>query len=271
MKRIIFAKNDLSTLPISEDGYVTMGVDLDGALKFVDDQGNVSPIVASASGSTLELLSGTSSTPLTQRDKLRFSEYLEVVDDPINNESVAGLSSTALKETNTSRFNVNGSNEVDLRILEKRMLVGDSNGFAIEMTGTEGSVLGFSASNQIVEFQAVEAFNILKETGITGDKQLSLVGIDGISSNLKATFIIEYIMLINTTANSVVINVGSTSGGTDIVNGVTVGANSTVIATLGTRFFSNTSGQNLFISAVSNQWNSSNITISITTKKVHYV
>ena len=80
---------------------------------------------------------------------------------------------------------------------------------------------------------------------------------------------IDKILLINATANSVTVNVGSSSGGTQVVNALVVGANATVVATLGTRFFSTTSGQNLFIS--SGSWNSANVTISVTVKKDHYV
>jgi hypothetical protein len=215
------------------------------------------------------IYNGVDVSPLTKRNKLRFSGYLEAVDDAVAEETQVDLSSTALKESNVLRFGVNGSNEVDLKITENTILTGDSNGFATTLTGTEGSLIGFGASNEVQEFTAFEAFNILKETGITADKTLALIGIDTVGSNLKATFAIDEILLINTTANSVTVNVGSTALGTDIVNAVVVGANATVLCGLGTRYFSSTVNQDLYIS--SGSWNSANLTISVTVKKVYYV
>jgi hypothetical protein len=239
----------------------------DGLPHYKDGSGNVLEVFASGGGH--EIYSGTDVTPLAQQPALRFKGYLEATDDAVNSESVVDLSSTALKESNVLRFGLNGSSEVDLKITENTILTGDSNGFATTLTGTEGSLIGFGASNEVQEFTAFEAFNILKETGITADKTLALIGIDTVGSNLKATFAIDEILLINTTANSVTVNVGSTALGTDVVNAVVVGANATVLCSLGTRYFSSTANQDLYIS--SGSWNSANLTISVTVKKVHYV
>jgi len=215
-----------------------------------------------------QIYNGTDITPLTKRNKLRFSGYLEAVDDAGDAETQVDLSSTALKESNIARFALNSSDEVDLVIPENKLLTGDSNGFATTLTGTSGSLIGLGASNQVQEVTTIEAFNILKETGITADKTLDLIGIDTLSSNVKATFAIDEILLINTTANSVTVSVGSTALGTDVVNAVVVGANATVLCSLGTRYFSSTVNQDLYIS--SGAWNSANITISVTVKKIHY-
>jgi len=215
------------------------------------------------------IYNGTDVTPLTKRSKIRFTDFLGAVDDAINSETVVSLDTNITKDVNTSRFGLNLSDEVDLKIPHERLTVGDSNGNATNLTGTEGNLIGFKEDNKITEFEGVEAFNILKETGITANKQLALIGIDGIASNLKATFIIDEILVINTTANSVVVSVGSTAGGTDIANAITIGASATVVLTLGTRYFSSTLGQNLFISSA--LWNSANVTISVTVKKIHYV
>jgi hypothetical protein len=216
-----------------------------------------------------QIYTGTNPTPLTKRSKIRFTDFLGAVDDAINSETVVSLDSNITKDVNTSRFGLNLSDEVDLKIPHERLTVGDVNGNATNLTGTEGNLIGFKEDNKITQFEGIEAFNILKETGITANKQLALIGIDGVASNLKATFMIDEILIINTTANSVTVNVGSSSGGTQVVNALVVGANTTVVATLGTRYFSNTSGQNLFIS--SGSWNSANVTISVTVKKIHYV
>jgi hypothetical protein len=220
-------------------------------------------------GSDLEIFNGTDVTPLTKRSKIRFTDFLGAVDDAIEEETIVSLDSNITKDVNTNRFGLNLSDEVDLKIPYERLTVGDVNGNATNFTGTEGNLIGFKEDNKITQFEGIEAFNILKETGITANKQLALIGIDGVASNVKATFMIDEILIINTTANSVVVSVGSTAGGTDIANAITIGASATVVLTLGTRYFSSTSGQNLFISSA--LWNSANVTISVTVKKVHYV
>ena len=75
-----------------------------------------------------QIYNGTDVSPLTKRNKLRFSGYLEAVDDAVVEETQVDLSSTALKESNVTRFGVNGSDEVDLKIAENKLLTGDSNG-----------------------------------------------------------------------------------------------------------------------------------------------
>jgi hypothetical protein len=220
-------------------------------------------------GSDLEIFNGTDVSPLPQRSKIRFTDFLGAVDDAIEEETVVSLDTNITKDVNTNRFGLNALDEVDLKIPHERLTVGDVNGNATNLTGTEGNLIGFKEDNKITQFEGIEAFNILRETGITANKQLALIGIDGVASNVKATFMIDEILVINNTANSVTVNVGSSSGGTQVANAVVVGANATVVATLDTRYFSNTSGQNLFIS--SGSWNSANVTISVTVKKVHYV
>jgi len=212
------------------------------------------------------IYNGVDVSPLTKRNKLRFSGYLEAVDDAVAEETQVDLSSTALKESNINRFGVNGSDEVDLKIAENKLLTGDSNGFATELTGTEGSIIGFGASNEVQEFEAVEVYNILKETGLTADKTLALLDISGLSSSIKAKFNVDTIAFQNNTANSVTVNVGTTAGGTDVVNALVIGANALVLAPLGTTFFSITTAQNLYIS--SGSWNSANIDIHIKVSKI---
>ena len=212
------------------------------------------------------IYNGTDVSPLTKRNKLRFSGYLEAVDDAVDEETQVDLSSTALKESNINRFGVNGSDEVDLKIAENKLLTGDSNGFATTLTGTEGSLIGFGASNEVQEFEAIEVYNILKEENITADKTLAFLDISGISANIKAKFNIDTIAFQNNTANSVTVNVGTTAGGTDVVNALVIGANALVLAPLGTTFFSVTLGQTLYIS--SSLWNSADIDIHVKVSKI---
>lgn len=63
MKRLIFIKNDLTEIPVPEIGYVTVGLDLNGELNYIDDQGSISPVGGSGGGSTnLSVGSKTSTT-----------------------------------------------------------------------------------------------------------------------------------------------------------------------------------------------------------------
>lgn len=55
MKRLIFIKNDLTEIPVPEIGYVTVGLDLNGELNYIDDQGSISPVGGSGGGSTSPL------------------------------------------------------------------------------------------------------------------------------------------------------------------------------------------------------------------------
>ena len=205
-------------------------------------------------------------SPLTARGKLRAVEYIEMVDDAINQETKIQLRADSITPAETTRFAENVSGNVDLKIAQNRIPTGDANGFATEYTASSECLLGLNASSQILEFEAVEIYNILKEENITADKQLALLDINGNSANVKAKFEISAIVVQNTTANAVIINVGSTALGTDVVNAFALGASETKKLPLGTTFFSITTGQNLFIS--SGLWNSANINIHITISKI---
>jgi hypothetical protein len=213
-----------------------------------------------------EIYNGTDVTPLPERAGLRFEGYLQAVDDAGNDETVVNLNSTAITPAEVTRFAENGSGNIDLKIQEKKLPTGDVNGFAIEYTASSECLLGLDADSKIKEFEAVEIYNILKEEGVTANKQLALTDINGVSANVKAKFEISAIVVQNTTANAVTINVGSTALGTNVANAVVINANSVVKLPLGTTFFSITSGQNLFIS--SGSWNSANINIHVTISKI---
>lgn len=213
-----------------------------------------------------EIYNGTDVTPLPERAGLRFEGYLEAVDDAVNDETVVDLSSTAITPTETTRFGTNASGNVDLKISQNKILTGDANNFAEEYTASSECLLGLNASSQILEFEAVEIYNILKEEGITANKQLVLLDINGNSANVKAKFEISAIAVQNTTANAVTISIGSTALGTNVANAVVIGANSVIKLPLGTTFFSTLTGQNLFIS--SGLWNSANINIHVTISKI---
>ena len=213
-----------------------------------------------------EIYNGTDVTPLPERAGLRFTGYLEAVDDAVNDETIVDLSSTAITPTETTRFGTNASGNVDLKISQNKILTGDANNFAKVYTASSECLLGLNSSSQILEFEAVEIYNILKEEGVTANKQLVLLDINGNSANVKAKFEISAIAVQNTTANAVTINIGSTALGTNVANAVVIGANSVIKLPLGTTFFSTLTGQNLFIS--SGSWNSASLNIHVTISKI---
>lgn len=92
MKRLIFIKNDLTEIPVPEIGYVTVGLDLNGELNYIDDQGSISPLGGSGSGSTN--LNVGSKTPTTLDIESSNGTNTTV---PSVTTSEAGLSSAADK------------------------------------------------------------------------------------------------------------------------------------------------------------------------------
>ena len=221
---------------------------------------------AQPEGGGHEIYNGTDLTPLPERAGLRFKGYLEAVDEAGDDETVVDLSSTAITPAETTRFAENGSGNIDLKILQNRLPTGDVNGFATEYTASAECIIGLDASSEIKEFEVVEIYNILKEEGVTADKTLVLTDINGNSANVKAKFEISAIVVQNTTANAVTINIGSTSLGTDVVNAFALGASETKKLPLSTTFFSTTIGQTLFIS--SGSWNSASLNIHVTISKI---
>jgi hypothetical protein len=217
-------------------------------------------------GATIELYDDVSVTPLTPRLKQRAVDYIEFADDAINEETKIQLRADRIKDAEVTRFAENGAGNVDLKIQENKLPTGDSNGFAIEYTASAECIIGLDSDNEIKEFEVIEIYNILKEEGITANKTLALLDINGDSANVKAKFEISAIAVQNTTANAVTINIGSTALGTDVVNAFALGASETKKLPLGTTFFSITSGQNLFIS--SGSWNSASINIHVTISKI---
>jgi hypothetical protein len=206
-------------------------------------------------------------SPLTRRTKYRALEYIEFVDDAINEETLVQLRADSIKDAEVTRFGENGSGNVDLKIQENKLPTGDVNGFAIEYTASAECIIGLDADSEIKEFEVVEIYNILKEEDVTADKTLALLDINGNSANVKAKFEISAIAVQNTTANAVTLNIGSTALGTDVVNAFVLPASSPPIKLpLGTTFFSITSGQNLFISSA--LWNSASINIHVTISKI---
>ena len=78
-------------------------------------------------------------------------------------------------------------------------------------------------------------------------------------------FKIDSLIIKNNTANAVTINIGTTTGGTDVLNGLVVGANVVIDATLLILFFSTTAGTTLYFE--SDNWNSANLDFKVLIKR----
>lgn len=106
-----------------------------------------------------------------------------------------------------------------------------------------------------------------------GGPRINLQGVTGnTTASVPAGYVIDDVFIQETAGNAVTggIKIGTTSGGTQIVTSITVGANSftrTLPGSLTTSGpFSPTAAQTIFIQAVS-AWNSANVNIIIPLKR----
>lgn len=88
--------------------------------------------------------------------------------------------------------------------------------------------------------------------GVTGDTTMT--------NAVTAKYMATAVKITNITANTVIVKVGSTAGGTDIVNSQSIGANATVYVPV-SKVFSETADQSIYVSSTS--WNSANIKVTI--------
>ena len=79
-------------------------------------------------------------------------------------------------------------------------------------------------------------------------------------------FKIDTLIIRNNTANSVALNLGTSTGGTDVINGLILGANAVIDADLLIKFFSTLSGTTLYLESA--DWNSANIDFKLLIKRV---
>ena len=128
----------------------------DNKLSVKDSSGTVKEVTSSGSGiEGHEIYSQTGTTALPQQPALRFKGYLEATDDAVNSETEVDIASGSLAVANASRFDLNGSGDVDLKIVSNKLLTGDINGFATELTVTTDSILGLDTNSEVVEYEAV--------------------------------------------------------------------------------------------------------------------
>ena len=95
---------------------------------------------------------------------------------------------------------------------------------------------------------------------------LNTIDLSGTARGILGGWKVTDIVVKNTTANVVTINIGSSPGGTDVVNGAVIPANGFIDLPIGTSLFSETVEQSLNVS--SGNWNSANLIIKFNVKKV---
>ena len=122
MKRLIFKKEDLSQLPIPEEGYVTLGISENGQLQTISDSGTISSIVGGG-GDSLYTADGTitAGRVATITDTLTFAggtvsmsnQRIVSVLDPVNNQDVSTKFYTDSKDIQV--FSGTSSNSLNVR------------------------------------------------------------------------------------------------------------------------------------------------------------
>jgi len=154
--------------------------------------------------------------------------------------------------TGSSNLTYNGS---ALTLSGKSLYVGD-------LTGTAEYLLGVDSDGKIIETE-IEA--------IQEDFDLiDFIELTDISSNTDTVIpagykITSFVFEETGGTSSVTIDVGTTSGGTDIINSRTVGSSSLVEGAIGTSIFSKTSSQQIYIE--SSSWSTAVVDISIRIEK----
>ncbi|MEE9465584.1 MAG: LamG-like jellyroll fold domain-containing protein [Candidatus Neomarinimicrobiota bacterium] len=102
---------------------------------------------------------------------------------------------------------------------------------------------------------------LFSKKGITGDSTLGGV--------IPAGYRISSIIIQETAGNAITggLKIGSSAGGTDVVNGQAVGANALVDCALGSRLFSLTAAQSLYVEDVT-AWNGASIDLYLEIEKI---
>jgi len=271
----------------SDDTELSLSETYTGNLSGATTQKDANDVLdAFEGGGGHEIYSQDDETAVTQRDKLRFKGFLKASDNASDEETEVEVDDAQIDNLDTSRFIVN-EEVVKIKLTTGKYLKGVG-GIAVEKTAseilsedfstdrfqtysgksdlklTDGKVWVGDLNDVPEEVDVVSVFDILTATA-TEDGQLSFTNIDSNSvSVLGAGYVIENIIL--KSADDVGdISIGTTSSGTDVVDGETVNDNE-VLATLGKTFFSTTTTQKLYVSSTA--WGSGTLTLKIFIKKV---
>ena len=157
----------------------------------------------------------------------------------------------------------------------------------LQIMGTPGHMIRFnangegvsepflSAANKVkitdnlgneVDADLISFFDLLTATGVTADGVLNTTDLGGTARGVLGSWKITDVVIKNTTANAVTINLGSAELGTNIASSVLIPANGFVEVPIGTALFSETVEQSIYAS--SSNWNSANLIIKFSVKKV---
>lgn len=219
---------------------------------------------------TRDILDGISSSPLSSRNKIRFNNFLKATDDSINNETVIGVDNDQLTQFNsTDIIDVNG----DLRIVNvpNNFAYFDSDGFLSirKLISAPNKALLSDVNGDVQEVDVInlnETENFIKAVNVTANGELNTLDSFNVARGVLGGFKNTHTIIENKTANAVTISLGTNSGLTDIAQNVNIPANDFVDVPIGKAVYSKTTEQIIWIS--SNNWNSANLDISISTQKV---
>ena len=165
-------------------------------------------------------------------------------------------------------FIVGVDNKLQLNVPQGYIIRGNSNGEGVAeplISGANKTLITDSNGNE-VEADLVSFFDLLTATSVTANGVLNTIDLSGTARGILGGWKITDIVVKNTTANVVTINIGSSPGGTNVVNGAEIPANGFIELPIGTTLFSETVEQSLNVS--SGNWNSANLIIKFSVKKV---
>ena len=218
------------------------------------------------------IFSQTSVTGLTQRENLRFVDYLKASDD--DPDTKVEIDATKLLELVSTYF-IEDSGELKLRLFDGRIYEGNTSDFAeaqqfYDVLDKHINTDYFTITlNKLKPTNTVIALDILTSTGNTANAALSFLDWDGSTINhILAKYKVTDIILEETSGNNAGnISIGTTSGGTEVVNSQTVNASEVIHAPLGTTFFSVSANQILYIS--SSSWGSGVIKATVSIQLIY--
>jgi hypothetical protein len=168
------------------------------------------------------------------------------------------------------RFKVGIDGKVAIDLPPGEIIRGNANGEGVAEKLIQGNnkVLVTDESGVEQEVDLIRFLDLLTATGITANGVLNTLDLDGTARGVLGSWKITDIVIENTTANQVHINIGTIPGGNDVVSNFQVSANffGNEIPVLKS-VFSKTVEQALHIS--SSDWNSAELVIKISVKKIY--
>ena len=167
------------------------------------------------------------------------------------------------------QFKVGIDGKVVPDLLPGYIFRGNANGEGVAqklIQGNNKAIVTDESGNE-QEVDLISFLDLLSASGVTADGLLNTTDLGGTARGVLGSWKITDIVIENTTANQVHINIGTTEGGNDIVSNFAVDANffGNDIPMLKS-VFSKTTEQALYIS--SSNWNGASLNIKFSVKKV---